>query len=120
MRSRFLFVLLILLIGTGVLSQNINAVSLPGLDGLKMKVRLYGRITDARTGEPLPGASIYFTDQKIGTAADSNGHYSITNIPDGHHVVEVSHSGYGTIVEHIEILADLEKNYAVPPVLHLH
>src|SRR5688572_9811580 len=70
------------------------------------KVRLSGKITDLRTGEPLPGASVYFADERMGTATDANGRYNLTNIPDGHHIVEISHSGYGTIVEHIELLTD--------------
>ncbi len=82
-----------------------------------VKVRFSGTITDSKTGEPLPGASIYFADEKIGTAADGKGHFMFTNIPDGHHVIEVSHSGYGTLVEHIELTIDTEKNFALSPII---
>jgi len=83
----------------------------------EVKVRLSGKITDSKTGEALPGASVYFADEKIGTAADAQGHYSFTNIPDGHHVIEISHSGYGTLVEHIELINDTEKDFALSPVI---
>ncbi|MBM3416783.1 MAG: TonB-dependent receptor [Bacteroidetes bacterium] len=83
----------------------------------EIKVTLSGKITDAATGSPLPGASVYLADDKIGTVADADGRYIITNIPDGHHVVEVSHTGYSTLVEHIELTADLEKNFVLSPVI---
>ena len=82
-----------------------------------IKVRIRGTITDAKTGESLPGASVYLADEKIGTAADAHGHYEFTNIPLGHHVIEVSHSGYGTLVEHIELTTDTEKDFALSPVI---
>ncbi|HEX7906260.1 MAG TPA: TonB-dependent receptor [Chitinophagaceae bacterium] len=83
----------------------------------ELKVSISGKITDLKTGEPLPGASVYFADEKIGTSADATGHYVINNIPDGHHVIEVSYSGYGTIVEHFELSANTEKNFALSPVV---
>ncbi len=84
------------------------------------KVTLSGKITDAKTGEALPGASVYFADQKVGTFADAQGKYVLNNIPAGHHVIEVSHTGYGTIVEHLELTADTEKNFALPAVITEH
>ena len=78
-----------------------------------VKVKLSGKITDSKTGEALAGAYIYFTDDKIGTSSDENGLYVLTNIPPGHHVVEVSFTGYSTLVEHIEINADTQKDFAL-------
>jgi iron complex outermembrane recepter protein len=82
-----------------------------------VKLKLSGKITDARTGEPLPGASIYFTDDKVGAIADGSGNFSITNIPDGHHVVEISHTGYSTLVEHLELTTDTQKDFMLSPVI---
>ncbi|HEX2630930.1 MAG TPA: TonB-dependent receptor, partial [Chitinophagaceae bacterium] len=82
-----------------------------------IKVTLSGKITDAKTNEALPGASVYFADEKIGVVADASGKYVISNIPDGHHVIEISYSGYATIVEHIELSANTEKNYALSSVV---
>lgn len=82
-----------------------------------IKVTLTGKILDAKTGELLPGASVYFADDKIGTSADANGRYSLTNIPPGHHVVEITHAGYATLVEHIELTSDMEKDFKLSSVV---
>ena len=87
-------------------------ISMPAI-----KATLSGKITDAKTGELLPGASIYFADDKIGTSADANGKYILTNIPAGHHIIEISHAGYATLVEHIELTTDLEKDFQLSSVV---
>ncbi len=81
------------------------------------KISLTGKVTDAKTGDPLTGASIYLADDKIGTTADINGKYIFRNIPPGHHVIEVSYTGYGTLTEHLEIIADTEKDFALTTVV---
>lgn len=81
------------------------------------KVNISGKITDAITGQPLPGASVYLAEDKIGTSAGADGKYSISNIPAGHHVIEISFTGYGTVVEHLEVNADMEKDFALSPVV---
>lgn len=82
-----------------------------------VKVKLTGKVTDAKTGELLPGASIYFIDDKIGAIADAFGVYTLTNIPNGHHVVEISYSGYSTLVEHLELNQDTQKDFALSSVV---
>lgn len=82
-----------------------------------LKVSLRGTIKDAATGSILPGASVYLADDKIGSIADASGKYSISNIPPGHHVVEISHTGYSTLVEHIELTTDIEKDFVLSPVV---
>jgi iron complex outermembrane receptor protein len=77
------------------------------------KIKLTGRITDVVTGAPLPGASVYLADDKTGTTADANGNYQLSNIPGGHHILEISHTGYNTLVEHIELKTDMEMNFAL-------
>lgn len=97
--------------------ENLYEKRIPAVTASVGKVTLSGTVTDAKTGEPLAGASVYFADEKTGTATDAKGKYTISNIPDGHHVVEVSYSGYATIVEHMELKQDLEKNFALSPVI---
>jgi iron complex outermembrane recepter protein len=84
---------------------------------LNIKIKLTGLITDAATGAPLPGASVYLADDKTGTTADATGKYQLTNIPGGHHILEISHTGYTTLVEHIELATDMEKNFALSPAV---
>ena len=81
------------------------------------KVTLTGKITDAKTGETLPGASVYLADDKIGAMADASGKYILTDIPSGHHVLEISHTGYGTLVEHLELNRDTQKDFALSSVI---
>ena len=81
----------------------------------RIKVLLTGKITDAVTGEALPGASIYIADIKLGTIADTGGKYFFRDIPFGHHLVEVSHIGYTSIIEHIDIDKNTEKDFALQP-----
>ncbi|MBA2499254.1 MAG: TonB-dependent receptor [Chitinophagaceae bacterium] len=76
---------------------------------------LSGKIINASTGLPLPGASVYVQDEKIGAIADANGNYRFNNIPAGHHLMEISHTGFLTIVEHVDISVNIQKDYALQP-----
>jgi iron complex outermembrane receptor protein len=79
----------------------------------QQKATLKGKITDAKTGEPLAGASIYFSDLKTGGATDNNGVYTINNISRGHYIVEVSHLGYSSIIESIELSGNVQKDFSL-------
>ncbi|HQV56281.1 MAG TPA: TonB-dependent receptor plug domain-containing protein, partial [Chitinophagaceae bacterium] len=81
------------------------------------KVSLFGKITDEKTREALPGASVYLADDKIGTIANAEGKYRLDNIPDGHHVVEISYAGYSTLVLHIELNNSVEKDFVLSSVV---
>lgn len=110
-----LFLLAALLISlTGLAQTNLTAVPSASKG---VKISLTGKITDEKTGEPLAGATIYFPDDRIGAASNANGLYRIDNIPDGHHVVEVSYSGYATVVEHLELYSNTTKDFALSPVI---
>src|SRR5690606_4614966 len=61
---------------------------------------LSGTITTEKN-EPLGSASIYISDLKKGTIADSHGHYELKNIPFGTYLVEVKFMGYKTRLEQI-------------------
>lgn len=62
-----------------------------------------GKITDSKTNEPLPGASVYFPDLRKGAACNNHGVYSISNIASGKYLAEISHLGYSSIVETVTI-----------------
>lgn len=55
--------------------------------------RVSGRIMDAKTGEPLIGASVMVKGSSIGTVADVNGTYSIAIPPSGG-ILQISYIGY--------------------------
>ena len=53
---------------------------------IEVNVTVKGRIIDAATQEPLPGANVVAVDLNVGAAADKNGNYSIklpTSIQEG-------------------------------------
>ncbi len=80
---------------------------------LPQKSTFSGKITDAKTGTPLQGASVYFSDLKTGAAAKTDGTFTINNIPPGRHLIEISFVGYKSIIEEIDISGALTKDYAL-------
>lgn len=82
---------------------------------VKTKTQLSGNVTDANTGQALPGAFISLADSRTGTSTDSNGHYVLRNIPVGHTIVEVSFAGYKTLVEHLDLSSTTEHNFVLSP-----
>lgn len=53
-----------------------------------------GTVTDAETGEPLPGANVVATEAGVGGAADGDGVYVITGLPAGEYTLRVTFIGY--------------------------
>ncbi len=76
-----------------------------------LKGNFSGIVTDAATGKPLSGVSIYISDTRTGTATNANGEFFMTNIQEGFHLIEISHVGYNTIAERIEIKGDTKKDF---------
>jgi iron complex outermembrane receptor protein len=73
---------------------------------------LSGKITDKQTGKTLSGATVFFSDLKLGTITNKEGEYKIS-IPQGSHVVEVSYMGYATQVQTITIQAATTINFTM-------
>src|SRR5215204_6401683 len=84
-----------------------------GNGAIKTQASFGGKITDAKTGEPLPGASILFPDLKLGSYADNSGRFQFAVVPGGHHLIEISHVGYISIIEHIDIDKNMEKDFTL-------
>jgi iron complex outermembrane receptor protein len=79
----------------------------------KVRTQLTGKVTDAKTGQPLAGASIFLSDSRMGTITDSNGVYIFRNLPVGHTIFEVSYAGYKTLVEHLDIKDNSQHDFAL-------
>lgn len=62
----------------------------------QQKGRIEGTITDAGTGEELPGVNVMLKGTYYGAATDFDGHYQILNISPGTYTVEVSFIGFKT------------------------
>ena len=84
--------------------QNISA---------QTKSTLTGKITDEKTGLPLPNASIRIHDVNRDAIANEKGDYKTSFISPGNYLVEVSHVGYGSIVETITISGSTIKNFSL-------
>lgn len=49
--------------------------------------------------------------------ADEGGNYELAGISTGHHVIEISFTGYGTQVDHIEISSNTERNFTLSHII---
>lgn len=69
----------------------------------RIRTQLSGKVMDSETGLPLAGASIILSNSRMGTISDSTGVYLLNNLPSGHTIIEVSYTGYKSIVDHIDV-----------------
>ena len=67
------------------------------------KASLRGRVTDASSGEPVVGVSIYFPLLKQGTVTDADGYYHIERLPMVKTTIQVSYVAHLTIIENIDL-----------------
>jgi len=75
------------------------------------RASIAGRVTDAQTGKPVPGALVEIgQDRKVFTASD--GFYRFLDLPEGSYTLAASlpkaGSRYGTASEQVELGEDLE------------
>ncbi len=66
---------------------------------------IQGRVTDARTGEPIPGANVVIRGTQIGAATDLNGRYTIARVPVGTHTLEARFVGYRVATRQVTVRA---------------
>jgi hypothetical protein len=78
---------------------------------------LSGKLIDAVTSEPLPGASVYLSGTTIGTTTDKNGIYQIQKIPSGRYQLVISMIGYNPIVQGINFSdnSNIKKDFSLEP-----
>ncbi len=67
----------------------ISSASYAGITG-----KIIGKITDAETGEPLPGANVMLENTTLGAATNSAGEFLILNISPGSYTLLVKMMGY--------------------------
>ncbi len=63
---------------------------------------LTGRVTDAVSGEALPGSTILFQDLKQGAATGPDGSFSFANLPRGRFTVQVRSLGYNSVTQTVD------------------
>lgn len=77
-----------------------------------LRASFTGSVKDI-SGKPIEGVNIYFADIKTGTSTDKEGKFSLKSLPDGKHLLEISHVGYKTIAVDIDLVGDMQKDFVL-------
>jgi iron complex outermembrane receptor protein len=96
-----------------IYSQQNPTKTQTSLNKTSEKSTLTGKITDAKTGKALPGASIFIHDIKMGANAGTEGTYKIASLPFGNFLVEVSSVGYKSVSGNILINGDTKQDFSL-------
>jgi iron complex outermembrane receptor protein len=70
-----------------------------------------GTVTDKTTGETIIGATVSIPDLKTGSITDVNGHYTLSNLPKGIYLVQVSYVGYATYNQKADFASTTQLNF---------
>lgn len=62
-----------------------------------------GTVVDAESGETLPGANVQIVGLNIGQATNPQGEYSISGVPAGEQVLQVSFVGYEQVEQTVDV-----------------
>lgn len=73
-------------------------IALFAIEAQAQKGKITGIITDANTGEPLPGVNVVINGTTMGTATDIDGYYVILNLLPESYTLRVSFVGYNVIM----------------------
>ncbi len=89
-----------------------SQLSLGAAGGIK------GKVTDASTGEALPGVTMQLEGTSFGAATDLNGNYIIPNVPAGSYTLKASYIGSTPLSIRVQLSKDeqLEENIKMEQV----
>ncbi|WP_198174963.1 TonB-dependent receptor [Spirosoma arboris] len=76
---------------------------------------LSGTVTDKSSGRPLARATIQLVDLKRSTLTDEKGGYQLDNLPQQRFVIRLSHVGYTTVTDSVDLAQNAVRNYALEP-----
>ena len=62
---------------------------------------LRGEVTEATTGEPIPGASVLIEELDRGVAADADGQFEFRSLPPGTYTLSVQAVGFRTVTREV-------------------
>ncbi len=81
-----------------------------------------GRITDASTNKPLPGATVSIPELRISVTTNRDGEYSFSSIPErGNFLIEVRYIGYKSNTQTVNLSNAGSLNFALQPsVIEVH
>lgn len=64
---------------------------------------LTGEVTDAETGEPLIGATVYIESIQKGAQTNIDGQFTVNDIPAGTYTVSITYVGYRAFEQNVEV-----------------
>lgn len=103
-KTLFIIILLTILFSESALPFSIDE---------PVRTTLSGKITDKKTGEALPDASVYIPDLKTGTMSGKDGSYRLEDLPQSKVLVQVSLIGYKLISDKIDLSKVSEMDFAM-------
>ncbi len=113
------FVLFIYILFPGAINSTLHAQNLDQRNNQSshsiaiVRATLTGKITDVVTGEPLAGASVYLPDLKVGVTSNAQGIFLLQNIPAGKYLLEISFTGYASVIATVDINGNMEKDFSM-------
>ena len=64
-----------------------------------------GTVTDASSGETLPGVNVVITEIERGASTNANGKFTISGVPSGTYTLRATFIGYKKTTQQIEVTA---------------
>jgi iron complex outermembrane recepter protein len=102
--KRFVFVLILLLVGIGIAY------------GSTVK----GIVKDSDTNDPLIGANVVIKGTGMGATTDEDGFFMVQNVPQGDYKLEFSYVGYNSYSESITVGAsEVELQVSLKPTIYM-
>ena len=66
-----------------------------------------GKVTDAGSGDFLPGANVVLDGTNYGASSDRFGEFTISNVPDGNYTLKVTYVGYADYSDSVTVGSDV-------------
>jgi CarboxypepD_reg-like domain/TonB-dependent Receptor Plug Domain len=92
-----------------ILENKLYEVGDKSVNNAQSTVTMAGYVRDAKTGEPVVGASVYIEKPGIGVSTDQYGYYSIS-LPKGRHILNIQSIGMKDTRRQIALYSDGKMN----------
>ncbi len=70
--------------------------------------KVSGKVTEKNSNEAIPATNVILDGTSIGSITDSDGYFSITDVPEGKYVILAKYIGYTTAKKEINVVAGRE------------